>query len=358
MKKVYNFSAGPSVLPKSVLETAQAELLNYNDNGLSVMEMSHRSPMYESIHQQAIQDLRDLLGLSEEFEILFLQGGASLQFAMLPMNFGGKAYYVDGGVWGKKAYSEGKLVLGDDAVLLASSRDINYSDLPTLPTLPTSGSYLHVTSNNTTEGTCMFDFPKTDIPLIVDMSSNILSVDYDFNALDAFYAGAQKNLGPSGVTVLVMKKSLLEKAKDGLPSMLDYKVMAKGNSMYNTPPTFAIYLMGLVLKWAKAEGGVSGLQKKATEKANLLYDFLDNSSLFNATVQGDNRSLNNITFSTQDEDLDKACLAYLQTHNLINLKGHRLVGGLRASLYNALPLEAVEKLVKELKHFEEENGAK
>ncbi len=356
MKKIFNFSAGPSVLPESVLKTAQQELLNYQETGLSVMEMSHRSAMYENIHNQAIQDFRDLLNLSDDFEILFLQGGASMQFALLPLNFGGKAYYVDAGVWGKKAYSDAVKVLGDDAVLLASSKDINYSDLPTLPTLPTEGSYIHFTSNNTTEGTCMYTFPKTDIPLVVDMSSNILSVDYDFNQFDAFYAGAQKNLGPSGVTVMVIKKDFLNKAQSILPGMLDYKTYADKNSMYNTPPTYSIYIMGLVLKWAKAQGGVKALEAMAQEKAQLLYDFLDNSKLFKATVNGDNRSINNVCFSTGSKEIDKACLDFTIKHDLLNLKGHRLVGGLRASLYNAMPKEGVLKLVSVLKEFEENHG--
>ncbi len=358
MKKVFNFSAGPSVLPEAVLKRAQKDLLNYNDTGLSVMEMSHRSKMYESIHNQAIKDFRDLLNLSDDYEILFIQGGASMQFAMLPMNFGGKAYYVDGGLWGKKAYQDAVKVLGDEAVLLASSKDVNYSDLPVLPEIPNEGSYLHFTSNNTTEGTCMYTFPETKLPLVVDMSSNILSVDYDFNQFDAFYAGAQKNLGPSGVTVLVIKKDFLDKTDSNLPGMLDYKTYANANSMYNTPPTYAIYIMGLVLQWAKNQGGVKSLQKRAQEKANILYDFLDSSKLFKATVQGDNRSINNITFTTGSETTDKACLKYTLEHNLLNLKGHRLVGGLRASIYNAMPKEGVETLVKVLSDFEKKLGGK
>ncbi len=360
MKKVFNFSAGPSTLPDVVLKEAQTELINYKNTGISVMEMSHRSSVYEAVHQEVIDRFKDLMHIPESYEVLFIQGGASMQFAMIPMNFANdkKAYYVDAGIWGQKAYEEGKRVLKDNAVLLASSKDIKYSNLPTLPEIPEDAAYLHLTSNNTTEGTMMRTFPKTNVPIIVDMSSNILSVDYDISKIDMLYAGAQKNLGPAGVTVVIVKKSLLDTiTHDNLPKMLDYRSYAATNSMYNTPPTYSIYLMGLVLKWVDRLGGVKEMEKRATEKANMLYNFLDTSKLFKATVT-ENRSINNITFTTGDQDLDAKVLEQTTNDNLINLKGHRLVGGLRASIYNAMEKEGVEVLIRTLQIFENKFGDK
>ena len=359
MKQVFNFSAGPSTLPDVVLKEAQKELLNYKNKGMSVMEMSHRSSMYETIHQEAINDLRELMNIPDTYEVLFTQGGASMQFAMVPMNFANdkKAYYVDAGIFGKKAYDEARIILKENAVLLASSKDVNYKTLPELPEIPKDAAYVHMVANNTTEGTTLYEFPKTDVPIIVDMSSNILSFDYNVNDVAMIYAGAQKNLGPAGLNVVIVKKSLLETIQDDkIPQILNYNTYAKNNSMYNTPPTYSIYIMGLVLKWVKRLGGVSKMQALQKEKTDLLYHFLDNSKLFKATVTGAQRSMTNVTFTTGDKELDAKVIQQCTDDNLLNLKGHRLVGGLRASIYNAMEKEGVEALVRTLQVFENKNG--
>lgn len=360
MKQVFNFSAGPATLPKAVLKKAQDDLLNYQNTGMSVMEMSHRSQAYESIHNEAINLFKELMHVPDTYEVLFIQGGASLQFAMIPMNFanGKKAYYVDAGLWGIAAYKDGVKVLGDNAILHASSKDQNYAVLPTVNDVPDDAAYLHMTSNNTTEGTTVYKFPDNKkVPLIVDMSSNIFSVDYDINDFDMVYAGAQKNLGAAGVTVVIVKKSLLDSiTRTDLPNMLDYRTYAAKNSMFNTPPTYSIYIVGLVLKWVKDMGGVSAMETSAKEKSKLLYDTLDNSKLFKATVNDDTRSLNNITFKTDSDELNALFIKEATAANLLNLKGHRLVGGMRASIYNAMTLEGVEALVEFINQFEEKHG--
>lgn len=359
MKKVFNFSAGPSTLPKPVLKEAQQEMLNYNKSGMSVMEMSHRSADYEAIHQKTIDSFKELMNIQDTHEVLFIQGGASMQFAMIPMNFANDkvAYYVDGGIFGTKAYQEAQMVLQDNAQLLASSKDTNYTTLPKVPEIPKDAAYVHFTSNNTTEGTMMWDFPETDVPIMVDMSSNILSVDYDVSKIDLLYAGAQKNLGPAGVTVVIVKKDLLKTIDDAkIPAMLNYNTYAAKNSMYNTPPTYAIYIMGLVLNWVERLGGVAKMQELAQAKSNQLYEFLDNSTLFKAKVSVQERSINNVTFTTGDEALDLEVVKACKENNLLNLKGHRQVGGLRASIYNAMEQEGVVALIRALQVFENKNG--
>lgn len=358
MKHIYNFSAGPATLPQKALEVMQHELLNYDHSGMSVLELSHRSKTYDTIHNEAKENLRNLLSLNQDQEILFIQGGASLQFTMVPMNLGKAglpAYYVDGGTWGSRALEEGKLVLGELAVCLSSSKDSNYTTLPNLDNIPDTGAYIHITANNTIEGTMHTTFPKTKIPLIVDMSSNILSVDIDYNQFDLIYAGAQKNLGPSGVTLVIIKKALLDSIDKVLPSMLDYRIYQKSNSLFNTPPTFSIYALNEVLKWVKGLGGVQEMDKRARQKALLLYDTLDKSKLFKTPVKGKERSLTNIPFFTHSDTLNDEFLAQANEMGLINLKGHRLVGGMRASIYNAMPLEGVMALSDFIKQFEKEH---
>lgn len=356
MKQTYNFSAGPSILPRSVLEIAQHELLNFKNSGISVLEMSHRTPLYENIHNQAQTYLRKLLNLKEDQAILFIQGGASLQFSMIPMNLAHskKAYYVDGGTWGRRAYEEAQLILGDNAVLLASSKASNYTKLPEIPEVPSDGAYLHITTNNTIEGTAIKSLPKCDIPLVADMSSNIFSVDYDYNQFDVIYAGAQKNLGPAGVTVVIIKKPLLKTIQHALPSMLDYRIYEKNNSMFNTPPTFSIYLLKEVLEWIDNLGGVKEMAAQAQYKSQLLYDTLDQSTLFKTPVCKADRSVNNIPFYTDSDSLNALFLKEAEAQGLINLKGHRLVGGMRASIYNAMPVKGVEALCHFIKQFEKE----
>lgn len=362
MKEVFNFSAGPSTLPKPVLEAAHKELLNYNNTGMSVMEMSHRSKNYVDIHNEVISLFRELMKIPDDYEVLFTTGGATMQFAMIPMNFANdkKAYYVDAGVWGAGAYRDAKLVLGDKAILAASSKDQNYRVLPEIPEIPKDAAYLHVTSNNTTEGTTMYSFPKLDgVPLIVDMSSNILSVDYDITQFDMVYAGAQKNLGPAGVTIAIVKKDFLNTiTATNLPKMLDYRSYAERNSAFNTPPTYPIYMVGLMLKWVKEMGGVKAMEKLAKEKADCLYRVLDNSKLFKATVTDGSRSVNNITFSTGSEELDATFIKEATENNLSSLKGHRLVGGMRASIYNAMEYKGVKALCEFMQAFELKYGGK
>lgn len=359
MKYCYNFSAGPSMLPKEVLEIAQDQLINTHNTGQSILEMSHRSTHYESIHNEAIQRVKSLLNLDDNFEVLFIQGGASMQFTMVPMNLAnqGVAYYIDAGTWGARAYDEAALLLGRRAVLLGSSKQQGYRTLPSMDAIPQQGAYLHITTNNTIEGTTYFDIPKDlKIPLIADMSSNIMSVNYDFNLFDLVYAGAQKNLGPSGVTLVILKKHLLELIPESVPTMLSYNTYVKHNSIFNTPPTFSIFLMNEVLKWIEENGGVDAMEQLSKMKASCLYQTLDESNLFSAIVDGNIRSLNNIPFTTNDPALDALFIEEAAVAGLYNLAGHKLVGGMRASLYNAMPLEGVEALCAFIQRFETRYG--
>lgn len=357
MKKTYNFSAGPAVLPRKVLEVVQHELLNYKGSGMSVMELSHRSSLYQDIHNETKHLLKSLLNLNDDFEILFIQGGASLQFTMIPLNFAKDkiGYYIDGGTWGKRAIEEANIINPKHTVCLASGESSNYTKIPATPEIPNDGAYLHITTNNTIEGTTLYELPQTNLPLIADMSSNILSVDYDYNQFDLIYAGAQKNLGPAGVCVVAVKNQLLQTINHTLPSMLDYRVYKDNDSLFNTPPTFSIYMLREVLKWVKDLGGVKAMEKRAKQKANLLYDTLDQSKLFDTPVKGKDRSLNNIPFYTQSDALNKRFLKEAEALGLLNLKGHRLVGGMRASIYNAMPLEGVKALCDFINTFEKEH---
>ncbi|MGL4695860.1 3-phosphoserine/phosphohydroxythreonine transaminase [Enterococcus larvae] len=360
MKTVYNFSAGPAILPKSVLEKAQSELVNYQNSGMSVMELSHRSSLFETIIQKAETLLRELMNIPDNYKVLFLQGGASLQFTMIPLNLANnkKALYVNTGSWSKKAISEAKKIDNVEVEVIASSEDKNFTYIPEVKRedIPQDAAYVHITTNNTIEGTTFYDLPDTgDVPLVADMSSNILSINYNVADFGLIYAGAQKNIGPAGLTVVIVRDDLIGQT-DVLSAMLDYDIQAKNDSLYNTPPTFAIYMAELVFEWIKELGGVAQMEKLNTEKAKLLYDEIEQSDLFSSPVDPKFRSINNIPFVTGSDELDKKFNQEAVEEGFENLKGHRSVGGMRASLYNAFPKEGVEALVAFMKKFEAENG--
>lgn len=354
--KVYNFSAGPACLPEAVLKRAQQELVVYGKSGMSVMEMSHRSPGYEAIIKQTEKDLRELMTIPDNYRVLFLQGGASMQFSMVPINLmttQKRAYYLKTGAFAKKAIAEAKKV--GEVIVPVSSEDKTFSYIPeTTPDMfEQKADYVHITSNNTIYGTRFTKLPDTNgLPIVSDMSSFILSEKINVSDYGLIYAGAQKNIGPAGVTVVIVRKDLIGKAPENTPSMLDYKIMADNDSMYNTPPTYGIYIAGLVFAHIKKEGGVQAMQKRNEEKAALIYNYLDGSSLFKPTAEKKNRSLMNVTFVTGDAELDKKFVAEAKAHGIVNIKGHRSVGGMRASIYNAMPIEGVKTLVDFMKEFE------
>ena len=359
--RVYNFSAGPSVLPESVLKTAAAEMLDYQGSGQSVMEMSHRSKVYEAIIQDCEARLRAVMNIPEDYAVLFLQGGASSQFAMVPMNLmtgSGKADYVITGQWAKKAYAEGSRY--GDCKAVASSADKTFSYIPELDpdTFRKDADYFHICMNNTIYGTHFASLPDTgNVPLVADLSSCILSEPVDVSRFGLIYAGAQKNMGPAGLTVVIVRKDLIGHAMDITPTMFNYNTHYENGSMFNTPPTYAIYICGLVLKWIQEE--IGGLEKMAEinrKKAQMFYDYLDQSAMFKATVSGKDRSIMNIPFVTGNDDLDKLFVKESSAAGFVNLKGHRSVGGMRASIYNAMPVEGVEKLIAFMKEFEAKNG--
>lgn len=354
--KVFNFSAGPACLPEAVLKKAQAELVLFGNSGMSVMEMSHRSADFEDILARAQKDLRTLMNIPENYKILFLQGGASLQFSMVPLNLmttHKRAYYVNTGMWSKKAISEAKKT--GEVIVAASSEDKTFSYIPELSADMFKGDadYVHITSNNTIYGTRYTKLPDVNgLPLISDMSSCILSEVIDVNDYAVIYAGAQKNIGPAGVTLVIIREDLIGKAPAGIPTMLDYKTHSENDSMYNTPPTYGIYIAGLVFAHLLENGGIPAMQKTNEYKAGLLYDYLDSSSLFKGTVERKDRSLMNIPFVTGNEELDKKFISKCKAEGIVNIKGHRSVGGMRASIYNAMPVEGVEKLIDVMKDFE------
>lgn len=359
---VYNFSAGPAVLPKVVLEKAQKELVNYQGSEMSVMEMSHRSSLFDKIMKDAEQLLRELMEIPENYKVLFLQGGASLQFSMIPLNLavGKKALYVNTGAWAKKAISAAKAIEGVEVEVIASSEDQQFTYIPeiTKEMIDQEAAYLHITTNETIGGITYQSIPDAgDVPIVADMSSNILANNYRVEDFGLIYAGAQKNIGPSGLTVVIIREDLLNTEPIFSP-ILDFAVQAKNNSLYNTPPTYGIYIAKLVFEWLKELGGVPEILKLDQEKAQLLYDTIDSSSLFISPVAEKDRSITNIPFMTENEDLDKKFNQEALAQGFQNLKGHRSVGGMRASLYNAFPKEGVEALVAFMKKFEEENGAK
>lgn len=361
MNRVYNFSAGPSVLPLEVLETAASELVNTNNSGQSVLEMSHRSKDYKAIIEEAEALLREVMSIPDNYKVLFLQGGASLQFAMIPLNLGApingarrRASYVDTGVWAKKAAAEANKFL--DAQTVASSKDKNYSYIPEAPAAHPDDAYYHITLNNTIMGTKWDTLPETGkVPLVADISSNILSEHLDVSRFGLLYAGAQKNLGPAGVTVVIIREDLAGKAAENCPTMLDYMTHIEEGSMFNTPPCFAIYVVGLVLNWIKKNGGIKAMEARNREKAELLYSYLDASKMFHSPVQKEFRSLMNVPFVIGNEDKEKLFIKEAAAKGLINLAGHRLVGGMRASIYNAMPKEGILALIEFMNEFERNN---
>ncbi|GAB3021478.1 3-phosphoserine/phosphohydroxythreonine transaminase [Niabella terrae] len=359
MERVYNFSAGPSALPEAVLRKAQSELLNYGTTGMSVMEMSHRSKDFMGIKDAAEATLRELMHIPENYKVLFLQGGASSQFAMVPLNLmnkNKKADFVNTGTWSKKAIKEAKRY--GTVNVVGSSEDQLFNYIPQLDTasFDKDADYFHITTNNTIYGTRYPELPDTGaVPLVGDMSSDILSKNYDVSRFGLIYAGAQKNLGPAGVTVVIIREDLAGNAMEITPTMFNYKEHIDADGMYNTPPTFGIYLMGLVLSWVKEQGGVDAMEKINNEKAATLYNYLDGSSLFKSTVKGADRSIMNVPFVTGNEELDAKFIKEAAGAGFVQLKGHRSVGGMRASIYNAISQEGVQQLVNFMKQFELDN---
>lgn len=360
MKRVYNFSAGPSVLPEIVLKKARDEMLCYKNTGMSVMEMSHRSKDYEKIITEAEQLLRELMNISLNYKVLFLQGGASSQFAMVPLNLfrkSHKADFVNTGRWSQKAIDEAKRY--GTVRVVASSEEQNFNYIPELDSsqFDEDADYFYITTNNTIYGTRFTKLPDTgDVPLVADMSSNILSEPCDVSKFGIIFAGAQKNMGPAGLTVVIIREDLIGHAMDITPTMFDYKTHADASSMFNTPPTYSIYIAKLVFEWLKEQGGVEGIAKRNREKAKLIYDYLDQSSIFKGTVEPKDRSLMNIPFVLPTEELNKAFIEGAAKQGLVNLKGHRSVGGMRASIYNAMPEEGVKALVDFMQEFEEKHA--
>ena len=360
MKRVYNFSAGPAVLPLDVLEKAQKELVTYGESGMSVMEMSHRSKEYGSIINNAESTLREIMNIPDNYKVLFLQGGASLQFAMVPLNLmtkNKKADFIDTGVWSSKAIGEAKKF--GQVNVVASSKADTYSHIPKYKDsdFDKDADYVYICSNNTIYGTKFDRLPNTgDVPLVADMSSIILSEEIDVSQYGVIFAGSQKNMGPAGVTVVIIREDLIGNAQEHIPAMLDYAVHAKAESMYNTPPTYTIYMLGLVFEWIKDQGGVKEIERRNKEKAALLYDAIDSSKLFKNTIAAKERSLMNVAFVTGNEEIDALFVKEAKEAGLVNIKGHRSVGGMRASIYNAMPLEGVAALVDFMKKFEEKNA--
>ena len=359
MGRVYNFSAGPAVLPEEVLQEASLEMLDYNNTGMSVMEMSHRSGAYQAIIDEAGQDLRDLMNIPDNYKVLFLQGGASQQFAMVPMNLmkNKVADYIITGNWAKKAYQEASKY--GKVNVIASSADKNFTYIPDCSDLPISedADYVHICENNTIYGTKFKDLPNTKGKVLVaDISSCILSEPIDVSKYGLLYGGAQKNVGPAGVTIVIIREDLISKdCLPGTPTMLQYTTHAEAGSLYNTPPTYGIYICGKVFKWLKKLGGLEAMKELNEKKAKILYDYLDESKLFKGTVEKKDRSLMNVPFVTGDSDLDAKFIKEAKELGFENLKGHRTVGGMRASIYNAMPIAGVEALVEFMKEFEAKN---
>ena len=346
------------MLPLSVLEKAAEEMTNFQGSGMSVMEMSHRSPVYQGIIDEAESNLRKLMNIPDNYKVLFLQGGATQQFAAVPMNLmrkNKKADYIVSGQFSGKAAEEAKKF--GEVNIIATSKDRNFAYIPKVNEFSPDADYVHICYNNTIFGTCYDYVPETgDIPLVADMSSGILSRPVDVSKYGLIYAGAQKNMGPSGLTVVIIREDLIGDKKDDIPVMLDYRVAADNGSMYNTPPCYSIYVAGLVFKWLLETGGLEEREKINVKKASILYDFLDNSKIFKATADKEVRSLMNVCFVTGDAEKDKAFVSAASKAGFVNLKGHRVVGGMRASIYNAMPVEGVEALVEFMREYEKENA--
>ena len=362
MSRVYNFSAGPAVLPESVLEEAAAEMLDYKGTGMSVMEMSHRSAAFQGIIDEAEADLRDLMGIPDNYKVLFLQGGATLEFAGIPMNLlnpeNPKADYIVSGGWSKKAYKEAKLY--GDINLVASSEDENFTYIPNVDdlTFREDADYVYICENETVYGTKYHKLPNTgDVPLVADVSSCFLSEPIDVTKYGVIYGGVQKNIGPAGVVIVIVREDLIkEDVFPFTPNIMRWKVQADAGSMSNTPPCYGIYICGKVFKWIKAQGGLEGMQKINQEKAAILYDYLDSTDFYKAPVRKEDRSIMNVPFVTGDPDLDAKFVKEAKAAGIENIKGHRSVGGMRASIYNAMPIAGVQALVDFMKKFEQENA--
>ena len=349
---VYNFNAGPSILPKEVFEEAGRAILDFNGTGLSILEIGHRTSLFQEVVDEAMATVRELMRLDADHEVLFLHGGASTQFFQVPMNLlneGATAAYLDGGVWGKKAIKEARLFGNVDVV--ASSKDRNYTYIPKGYPIPADATYFHYTTNNTIEGTQMHSIPETDALLVADMSSDILSRAMDFNRFDLIYAGAQKNIGAAGVNLVVVRKDILGKVNRPLPTMLDYREHIAAGSLLNTPPVFAIYVCMLTLRWLKQQGGIPAIEKINDQKAALLYDTLDSLPIFRPTVAREDRSKMNVVFVMDDPQLEKDFLATCKANGMVGVKGHRSVGGFRVSLYNAMTMQGVEVLTELMNDF-------
>ncbi len=360
MSTIYNFSAGPAVLPKAVLQQVQQELVDWHGCGMSVMEMSHRGKEFMGIAAEAEADLRALMGIPSNYKVLFLQGGASSQFAMVPMNLlRGKtsADYLNTGEWSKKAIKEARKYGSVNVVASSEDRNFSYAPEQSAWKLDPNAAYVHYTPNETIGGVEIFWTPETgDVPLVADTSSTILSRPIDVSKFGLIYAGAQKNIGPAGLTIVIVREDLLGQTVAGTPAMFDYKTHADADSMYNTPPTFAMYVAGLVFKWIAAQGGLAAMEKINREKAALLYDLLDGTDFYNSPVAKENRSLMNVPFTLKDAALDEAFLKGAKERGLVQLKGHRSVGGMRASIYNAMPREGVQALADYMREFEKQNA--
>ena len=353
---IHNFNAGPSILPKEVFEQASEAVLNYNQTGLSILEIGHRTSTFQAVMDEAIALVKELMQLDANHEVLFLHGGASTQFMQVPMNLLDEkenAAYADTGVWGVKAIKEAKLF--GKVEVVCSGKESNYTVIPKDFAVPNDAKYFHITTNNTIYGSQWQKIPNTSVPLVADMSSDILSRVLDFNQFSLIYAGAQKNIGAAGVNLVVVNKNILGKIKRAIPTIMDYRNHIKEGSMLNTPPVFAVYVCLLTLRWLKSQGGVPEMEKRNEAKANLLYNEIDRNSLFTGTVAKEDRSKMNVCFVMRTPELEASFLQLAKERNIIGIKGHRLVGGFRASLYNALPLKSVEILVKAMQDFEKEH---
>jgi len=349
---VHNFNAGPSILPKEVFEQAAAAVLNYNNTGLSLLEIGHRTPLFQEVMDEARALVKELMQLDDAHEVLFLHGGASTQFMQVPMNLLDDrdcAAFADTGVWSSKAIKETKLF--GKVEIVCSSREGGFSYIPKDFAVPNDAKYLHITTNNTIYGSQWQQIPKTSNPLVADMSSDIFSRVLDFNAFDLIYAGAQKNMGPAGVNLVVVNKNILGKTKRNIPTIMDYRNHIKEGSMLNTPPVFAIYVCMLTLRWLKSKGGIAAIEKLNNEKAALLYNAIDRNPIFTGTINKEDRSKMNACFVMKSPELEAEFLQYTKEHGIVGIKGHRLVGGFRASLYNALPISSVKVLVELMDSF-------
>jgi len=349
---VHNFNAGPSILPKEVLERASEALVNFNNSGLSILEIGHRTPLFQNIMDEAVSLARELMNLDSHHEVLFLHGGATTQFMQVPYNLLDEtktAAYIDNGVWGSKAVKEARLF--GNVEVVASSKDKDHTYIPKDFSVPADAAYLHYTTNNTIEGTQWNTIPRTDVPLIADMSSDILSRQMDFNRFALIYAGAQKNMGAAGVNLVVVNKNILGKVSRKIPTIMDYRIHIENGSMLNTPPVFAIYVSMLTLRWLKKMGGVAGIEKINNEKANLLYEAIERLPMFKAKVAEEDRSKMNIVFVADNPNIEKDFLEVCKKENMYGVKGHRLVGGFRVSLYNALPLSSVKAFTALMEDF-------